>query len=61
MTPIRPIMGDGVILEEKHFAEYATAIRQFWEEVIAALLPVMCPRPLTVSASNAAESNSPQP
>ena len=42
-TPIRPLVGDGVILTEQDFDRYATAVRQFWEETVSALLPIMRP------------------
>jgi hypothetical protein len=32
-----------VILTEQDFDRYATAVRQFWEETVSALLPIMRP------------------
>lgn len=42
-TPIRPLVGDGVILSPDDFEHYAKTVRQFWDETVNALLPIMRP------------------
>lgn len=41
--PIRPLVGDGLTLTPEHFQRYADAVKIFWEEIIAAMLPIMRP------------------
>jgi len=41
--PILPLAGDGIYLTPIHFALYAAVTKQFWEDVITALLPIMRP------------------
>lgn len=41
--PIRPLVGDGLILTSDHFQHYADAVMFFWNELIAAMLPIMRP------------------
>lgn len=41
--PIRPLVGEGLTLTAEHFECYVRVTKGFWEELIAALLPIMRP------------------
>lgn len=42
-VPIRPLVGDGLILTAEHFEKYTAVVKDFWTDLIEALLPVMRP------------------
>lgn len=42
-VPLRPLVGEGIRLNEDHFNDYKACIVQFLDELTVALLPVFCP------------------